>query len=189
MNTTPMPEPLRRAIHQLVSEGVQNCQEVLRYTEPDQAHTWKRMTLYRATDAADTMNMVALLIAAYCERTGMAADTLQSYLQVDQQDLRSAGPQEEDRAHVAGLMGEELSYEALRASTNRMRHHRGQRQAEQAQRPEDDPGKLFTEAVLHGLKAKLCDEVDALDTYLPPQMAMMARRVAEALEVPEPATA
>ncbi|MEU2050178.1 MULTISPECIES: hypothetical protein [Streptomyces] len=28
MNTTPMPEPLRRAIHQLVSEGVQNCQEV-----------------------------------------------------------------------------------------------------------------------------------------------------------------
>lgn len=139
-----MPEPLRRAIHQLVSEGVQNCQEVLRYTEPDQAHTWKRMTLCRATDAADTMNMVALLIAAYCERTGMAADTLQSYLQVGQQELRSAGPQE-------------------------------------------DPQKLFTEACLHGLRARLCEDVDSLDSYLPPQVAAMARRVAEALEVPEPA--
>ncbi|WP_260334817.1 hypothetical protein [Streptomyces beigongshangae] len=61
--------------------------------------------------------------------------------------------------------------------------------SEQAQRPEDDPQKLFTEACLHGLKAKLCDGVDALDTYLPPQTATMARRVAEALEVPEPATA
>ncbi len=31
-----MSEPLRR--HQLVSEVVMNCQEVLRYTEPDIAH-------------------------------------------------------------------------------------------------------------------------------------------------------
>ncbi|MFF8881298.1 nitronate monooxygenase [Streptomyces flaveolus] len=38
-----MPEPLRRALHQLLSEAVANCQEVLRYTEPDQAHTGKRM--------------------------------------------------------------------------------------------------------------------------------------------------
>ncbi|MCX5345945.1 hypothetical protein [Streptomyces atratus] len=35
-----------------------NCHEVLRYTQPDQARTWKRMTLYRATDASDTMDMV-----------------------------------------------------------------------------------------------------------------------------------
>lgn len=183
-----MPEPLRRAIHHLVSEGVQNCQEVLRYTEPEQAHTWKRMTLYRATDAADTMDMVAMLIAAYCERTGMASHTLQSYLQVEQQAIRAHGTQEEDRAHVAGLMGEELSYEAMRASTNRMRYHRGQRQAEQAQRPEDDPQNLFTEACLHGLRARLCDDVDSLDSYLPPQVAQLARRVAEALEAPELAT-
>ncbi|WP_239577224.1 hypothetical protein [Streptomyces californicus] len=185
MNTTPMPEPLRRAIHQLVSEGVQNCQEMLRYTEPDQAHTWKRMTLYRATDAADTMNFVAMLIAAYCERTGMAPETLQSYLQVGQQELRSAGPQEESRAHVAGLLGEALSYEAMRASTNREEHREGQLEAERAQRPEDDPQRLFTEAVLHGLKARLCEDVDSLDSYLPPQVALMARRVAEVLEVPE----
>ncbi|MGV9884803.1 hypothetical protein [Streptomyces sp. NPDC003006] len=185
MDSTPMPEPLRRAIHQLVSEGVQNCQEVLRYTEPDQAHTWQRMTLYRATDAADTMDMVAMLIAAYCEHTGMDPHTLQSYLQVGQQELRSAGPQEEDRAHVAGLMDEALSYEAMRAPTNRMRHHRGQRQAEQARSPEDDPQKLFTEACLHGLNARLCDDVDSLDSYLPPHVAQLARKVAEALEVPE----
>ncbi|MGW3060670.1 hypothetical protein ACWC98_32720 [Streptomyces goshikiensis] len=185
MDSPPMPEPLRRAIHQLVSDGVQNCQEVLRYTEPDQAHTWKRMTLYRATDAADTMNMAAMLIAAYCEQTGMDAHTLQSYLQAGQQELRSAGPQEEDHAHVAGLVGEELSYEATRVQANRMRHRRGERQAEQAQRPEEDPQKLFTEACLHGLRAKLCDDVEGLDSYLPPQVARLARRVAEVLEVPE----
>ncbi|WP_371750423.1 hypothetical protein OG302_42585 [Streptomyces sp. NBC_01283] len=146
------------------------------------------MTLYRATDAADTMNMVAMLIAAYCERTGMAAHTLDSYLQVGQQAIRAHGTDEEDRSHVAGLLGEALSYEAMRASTNRMRYHRGQRQAEQAQQPEDDPQKLFTVACLHGLKARLCDDVDSLDSYLPPQVAAMARKVAEALEVPELAT-
>ncbi|MFF9901528.1 hypothetical protein [Streptomyces longispororuber] len=189
MDDTQMPEPLRRAIHQLVSEAVQHCQEVLRYTEPDQAHTWKRMTLYRATDGADTLNMVAMLIAAYCQRTGMSPDTLQSYLQVGQQELRSAGPQEDDRAHVAGLVGEALSYEAMRAPANRMRHHRGQRQAEQAQRPEDDPGRLFTEACLHGLQARLCDDVEALDSYLSPRVAELAKKVASVLEVPQPAPA
>ncbi|WP_282791490.1 hypothetical protein [Streptomyces sp. CC224B] len=44
MDGPQMPEPLRRAMHQLVSEAVQNCQEVvLRHTEPNQAHTWKRL--------------------------------------------------------------------------------------------------------------------------------------------------
>jgi hypothetical protein len=51
---------------------------------------------------------------------------------------------------VAGLVGEALSYEAMRAPTNRMRHGRGQRQAEQAQSPEDDPQKLFTRRVCTG---------------------------------------
>jgi hypothetical protein len=50
---------------------------------------------------------------------------------------------------------------------------------------EDDPRKLFTEACLHGLRARLCDDVGSLDSYLPPQVAAMARKVAEALEVPE----
>ncbi|MFE2217688.1 hypothetical protein ACFW93_37955 [Streptomyces canus] len=42
MEDTQMPKPLRRAIHQLVAEAVQNCQEVLTYTEPFVAHHWKR---------------------------------------------------------------------------------------------------------------------------------------------------
>ncbi|MGK5545005.1 hypothetical protein ACSNOH_09785 [Streptomyces sp. URMC 127] len=48
---------------------------------------------------------------------------------------------------------------------------------------------MFTEACLHGLKARLCDDVDALDTYFPPHMAAMARKVADALDVPQPAPA
>ncbi len=70
-----------------------------------------------------------------------------------------------------------------------MLYGRGQHQAEEAQRPEEDPQKLFTEACLYGLRAKLCDEVDSLDPYLPPQVAAMARKVADALEVPQPASA
>jgi hypothetical protein len=50
----------------------------------------------------------------YCQRTGMAAYTLQSDLQVGQQKIRAHGPHEKDHVHVAGLMGETLSYEALR---------------------------------------------------------------------------
>ncbi|MGW1328136.1 hypothetical protein ACWD64_37110 [Streptomyces antibioticus] len=186
MNTTPMPEPLRRAIHQLVSEGVQNCQEVLRYTEPDQAHTWKRMTLYRATDAADTMNMLAMLIAAYSQRTGTSKDTLESYLQLFQQRDRAAGPGEGEWAHLAGLLGEDAPASTGEAgSWPSMQFHGGQTHARNAQQPEDDPQRLFTEACLHGLKARLCDDVDSLDSYLPPQVAQLARKVAEALEVPE----
>ncbi|MFD9564085.1 hypothetical protein [Streptomyces sp. NPDC059994] len=47
---------------------------------------------------------------------------------------------------------------------------------------EDDPQKLFTEACPHGLSARLCQDVDALDSCLPPQAAKPARKVAEVLE-------
>ncbi|WP_109783914.1 hypothetical protein [Streptomyces sp. CG 926] len=66
----------------------------------------------------------------------MDPDRLRSYLQVGQQELRSAGPQEDARAHVAGLVGEAISEE---------------------------------------------------ESYLPPQVAQLARKVAEVLGVPEPA--
>ncbi|MFJ9551877.1 hypothetical protein [Streptomyces erythrochromogenes] len=187
MDSTSMPEPLRRAVHQLVSEAVLHCQDVLRYTEPDQAHTWKRMTMYRATDAADTMDMAAQLIAAYCQHAGMSQDTLQTYLQTGQQQSRADGPHDDDRAHVAGLLGNPAPQDGDAAGVRSMYWH-GRRQAENAQRPEDDPQKLLTEACLHGLNAKLCDDVDSLDSYLPPQMAAMARKVADALQMPEPAT-
>ena len=65
MEDTQMPEPLRQAVHQLVSEVVMNCQEVLRYTEPDIARDWKRMTLFRATDASDTMDMASMLVLCW----------------------------------------------------------------------------------------------------------------------------
>ncbi|MFI1769241.1 hypothetical protein ACH41H_45445 [Streptomyces sp. NPDC020800] len=54
---------------------------------------------------------------------------------------------------------------------------------------EDGPQKLFAWACLHGLRARLCDDADALDSYLPPQIATMARKVADALEVPQSETA
>ncbi|MFE7834740.1 hypothetical protein ACFU53_01270 [Streptomyces sp. NPDC057474] len=40
---------------------------------------------------------------------------------------------------------------------------------------------------LHGLSARLCDDVEALDSYLPPHVAELARKVAEVLEEPQPA--
>ncbi|WP_234317264.1 hypothetical protein [Streptomyces sp. NRRL WC-3744] len=187
MEDTQMPEPLRQAVHQLVSEVVMNCQEVLRYTEPDQSHTWKRMLLYRATDASDTMDKAAMLIAAYCQRTGMALDTLASYLQTRQQRSRAAGPKDSDRYQVAGMLGTPLPPEDDQDA--KMRFSMGRRYAEGGLMAEPDEQRLFTEACLHGLYARLCDDVDALDSYLPPHVAALARKIAEVLEIPQPATA
>ena len=182
-----MPEPMRRAVHQLVSEAVERCQDVLNYSSPDVARDWKRMTLYRATDAADTMDSVAMLIAAYCQHTGMGPETLQGYLQLSQQQSRAAGPQDDDRAHLAGLLGEAEPADSDEPGALRMHYGRGQHQAEAAQKPEDDPQVLLTVACLHGLRARLCDDVSWLDRF-PPEVAAMARKVADALEVPELAT-
>ncbi|MGX9230271.1 hypothetical protein ACWV95_36575 [Streptomyces albus] len=187
MDSTPMPEPLRRAVHQYVAEAVFNCFEVLRYTEPDVAHDWKRMTLYRSTDAADVLTMASMLIAAHCERTGMAPDTLRYYLQTDYQKSRAdAREMNRARAQVAGLLGEPAPEGDDRVLA--MRYAQGQHRAEDALTPEDDPQKPLTAACLYGLSAKLCDDVDALNSYLSPQMAAMARKVADALEIPQPAT-
>ncbi|MCG7525155.1 hypothetical protein MHW47_11985 [Streptomyces sp. OfavH-34-F] len=181
-----MPEPLRQAVHQLVSEVVMNCQEVLRYTEPDLARDWKRMTLIRATDASDTMDTAAMLIAAYCQHTGMALDTLASYLQTRQQRSRAAGPRDAERHEVAGMLG--TPRPADDDQDAQMWFSVGQGYAGDGLMSEPDEQRLFTEACLHGLRAKLCNDLGSLDR-LPPEMAAMARRVAECLEVPEPATA
>ncbi|MCX4870630.1 MULTISPECIES: hypothetical protein [unclassified Streptomyces] len=50
---------------------------------------------------------------------------------------------------------------------------------------EADAQQLFTEACLHGLRARLCDDVDSLDGCLPPRVAALARKVAEILEEPQ----
>ncbi|MEV5687555.1 hypothetical protein AB0L68_30860 [Streptomyces sp. NPDC052164] len=188
MESTQMPEPLRQAVHQLVSEVVMNCQEVLRYTEPDVAHDWQRMTLYRTTDAADTMNTVAMLIAAYCQQhAGMPMTTLASYLQVRQQRSRDASPRESDRQEIAGMLGTPPPPESA-AGAHRW-YSAGQGYAEGGLMSEPDEQQLFTEACLHGLRARLCDDVDALEGYLPPHVAELARKIAGVLEVPQPATA
>ncbi|MCU4749906.1 hypothetical protein [Streptomyces sp. G-5] len=187
MESTPMPEPLRRAVHELVSEAVFNCQEVLRYSQPDLAHDWQRMTLYRAGDAADTMDLASMLIAAFCQQDGIDPDTLRSYLQTSQQHSRAAGTRDSDHTQLAGLLGRPAPKGTSGRPALQMAYGRGQRHAEEAQRPEEDPQKLFTEACLHGLRAKICDDIDSLDSYLPPHIAAMARRVAEALEIPQPA--
>jgi hypothetical protein len=184
MESTPMPEPLRRAIHELVSETLLHCQEVIRYTEPDVANRWRRMTLYRATDAADSMNMAAMLIGAFCEREGMPTTTLRSYLQVKQQHIRADGPKPSDHLEVDGLLGEPAPADGDLEAT--LRHAWGTRHAESALTPEDDPQKLFAEACLHGLRARLCDDIDSLDSYLPPHIAELARKVAGVLEEPQP---
>jgi hypothetical protein len=184
MERTPMPEPLRRAVHQLVAEAVANCQEVLRYTEPDVGYDWRRMTLYRATDGADTLDMASLLIAAYLEQEGMNSEGVSGYLQITQQKSRAAGPQDSDRAHLSGLFGGPAPEGDAELG---MEFGLGQRRAAVAQVPEDDPQQVWTQACLHGLRARLCDDVAALDSYLPPQMAAMARKVADALETSQPA--
>ncbi|MFG2569232.1 hypothetical protein ACGFR6_27865 [Streptomyces sp. NPDC048567] len=187
MDDTQMPEPLRQAVHQLVSEVVMNCQEVLRYTEPDIARDWKRMTLIRATDASDTMDTVSMLIAAYCQRTGMAMDTLASNLQTRQQRSRAVGPRDAERHEVAGMLG--TPGPADDDQEAQMWFSVGQGYVEDGLMSEPDEQRLFTEACLHGLRARLCDDVDSLDSYLPPHVAAMARKVAAVLEEPQPAPA
>jgi hypothetical protein len=164
-----------------------NCQDVLRYTEPDVAHDWKRMTLYRATDASDTMDMVSMLIAAYCQRTGMAMDILASYLQTRQQRSRAAGPRDGDRHEIAGMLGGPLPPKDDQDAQRWFSW--GQGYAEGGLMAEADEQRVFTVACLHGLRARLCDDVEAVDDYLPPHVAKLARKVAEVLEVPQPATA
>lgn len=158
---------------------------MLRYTEPDQARNWKRMTLYRTTDAADTLNMAALLIAAYCQRIETPMDTLASYLQVRQQQDRAAGPRKSDHDELAGLLGDPPPAD----DADGLRYAWGKRHAENALIREDYPQKLLTEACLHGLRARLCGDVDSLDGYLPPHIAQIACKVADALEEPLPAAA
>ncbi|MGA5499025.1 hypothetical protein ACPCSP_32335 [Streptomyces cinereoruber] len=44
-----------------------------------------------------------------------------------------------------------------------MQFHSGQKVAQEAERPEEDPQKLFTEACLHGLRARLSNDVGSPD--------------------------
>ncbi|MEI7033380.1 hypothetical protein [Streptomyces pratensis] len=65
----------------------------------------------------------------------------------------------------------------------------GQGYAEGWAMSEPDEQRSFTEACLHGVRARLCGDIDALDGYLPPHVAELARRIAGVLKVPQSATA
>lgn len=86
-----------------------------------------------------------------------------------------------DSRHVEGPLPPEDAADARR------RYPRGQGYAQDGLMGEPDEQRLFTEACLHGLRAKICDVVDSLNGYLPP-VAAMARKVAGALEMPQSAT-
>ncbi|WP_406293015.1 hypothetical protein OG948_01200 [Embleya sp. NBC_00888] len=178
MDPTPMPDALRRVILQRASEAIVDIRDVLRYGEPNVTRDARRMTLYRATDAADIMNEIALLIAALWQTEGASESTLQRYLQTDQQRDRGPGPQAQDRAELAALLApsedavDDPSLRVLRVM---------------ADAAADGPRHLSTLACVYGLHARLHDDVEALDDYLPPQVAAMARKVAEVLEEPRPA--
>ncbi|MDX2565371.1 hypothetical protein PV371_38110 [Streptomyces sp. TX20-6-3] len=107
---------------------------------------------------------------------------MEAYLQLEQQHDRAKGPDDGDWAHLAGLLGEAAPVAASEPGTwASMQFRSGQRQATNAQTVDDDPQRLFTEAVLHGLKDRLCDDVASLDDYLPPRVAELARK-ADVLE-------
>ncbi|MGW1848958.1 hypothetical protein [Streptomyces sp. NPDC001966] len=114
-------------------------------------------------------------------------DTLASYLQTRQQRSRAAGPRESDRQEIAGMLSDPQPPES---DAEGQRSYRcGQGYAEGGLMAEVDQQRLFTEACLHGLRARLCDDIDSLDGYLPPRVAVLARKVAEVLEEPQLATA
>jgi hypothetical protein len=165
-----LPTELRRAVHQQVAEAAMNLQDVLRSTEPSVGQDWKRMTLYRTTGAADTLNMAALLIAAYLEAAGGSAQDVRQYLQCSQQQTRADGPRESDRRRAAALPGRRPMPELPGDG-------------------EENPWHLWTQACLHGPRARSSDDLDSLDGFLPPHITQMARRVAQALAEPQPGTA
>jgi hypothetical protein len=185
-----MPAELRHAVHQLVAEAAMNLQDVLRYTESGVGHAWKRMTLYRATDAADTLDMAALLIAAYLEATGGNVRDIRQHLQGSQQHLRADGPGPSARASAAGLLNRPLTEQAEDGGEILpVQHALAQRHGEAGRAGDEDPWRVWTQACLHGLRARSSDDLDSLDSFLPPHIAQMARRVAEALAEPQPADA
>jgi len=166
-----------------------NLQEVLRYTEPCVRGSWKRMTLYRATDAADTMDMAALLIAAYLEATGGNVPDIRQHLQPSQQHARADGPGPSARATAAGLLNHPLTEQDTEdQNLQQVQHSLAQRHNEAARTGHEDPWHLWTQACLHGLRARTSDDLDSLDHFLPPHIAQMARKVAQALTDPNSPT-
>jgi hypothetical protein len=93
-----------------------------------------------------------------CQRTGMAMDTLASHPQIRQQRSRAAGPRDSDRYEVARMLETPLHPEGDQDA--RRVFSCGQGYAEGGPMAATDEHRLFTEACLHGLRARLCDDVE-----------------------------
>jgi hypothetical protein len=97
------------------------------------------MTLYRATDAADTMGMAALLIAAYLEAGGGNIRDIRQHLQSSQQRIRVDGPDRSARASAAGLLGRPLPEQNTGdGNIGQVQHSLAQLRGEAARAGEDD---------------------------------------------------
>jgi hypothetical protein len=95
-----------------------------------------------------------------------------------------------EQAHMAGMPGEDAPVSASEPGPcPSARFRPEQRHAKSAEQPKDAPRKLFTEARLHGLRARLCEDVATLDSYLRPHVAELAREVARVSEEPQSAPA
>jgi hypothetical protein len=174
MNEEFMPEPLAAGVRRAVQESVGHLQEVVRFTHPDVAYDWPRMTMYRLGDAADTLNGIAMTITAYLEQQGVPTFDIRQFLQPSQERLRAGGPTAQDRAHLAGLLGDPGSGEG----TSAMRLW-GRAEAS----GELDVQQERVEVCLHALRAIEYDG-DPMDClgFLPPAVREVALRVIDALQ-------
>ncbi len=173
-----MPEPLRRAVRHMTMEALHSLQEVMAHTQPD-SWDWRRMPLYRVTDAIDTLALLAAAQAAYLAETGTSSETIESYLQLDQQVPRGVHTKQ-GREYLDALLGRSSEDSPMRMVANliALRKERNDPTAP------DDCGD--TEAVLYALQYARSEDPAAFDR-LPPAVAKRARRIAAILaEEPAP---
>jgi hypothetical protein len=176
MATEPMPTALRNTTRAYISEIIANLGDVLRFTYDDRARDWRRMTGYRLTDAEDTAGLLADIYAARHAEDGLERRTVESYLQVSNQETRSARPSLWARAAVADMDGGQRPAGSEREVV--LPSHRAE---------PGDPRNMQTEAVLTALQATLHADTAFLE-HLDDDTRAMAVRVMDALQgAPVPA--
>ncbi|MFI6448487.1 hypothetical protein [Kitasatospora sp. NPDC050543] len=171
-----MPEPLRRAVRHLIMEALHSLQEVMAHTQPD-SRDWRRMPLYRVTDAIDTLSLLAAAQAACVAESGTPEREVEGFLQLEQQIPRAVHTQE-GQEYLDALLGRPAKDPAT-ATLTTLINNRNDPTAP------DEYGD--TEAVLYALQYARSEEPAAFDR-LPPAIADRARRIA-AILAEEPALA
>ncbi|GGP78161.1 hypothetical protein GCM10010214_62050 [Streptomyces abikoensis] len=152
--------------------------------EPDRVRSWERMTLYRATDAADTLDSTSLLVAAYLEHTGASTETPHRYLQCHQQLSRAAGPQDDDRPTRPGCPADPRRKTETTSASGSISS--GNSMPKLSKIPRRTSSSCGPRHASLGPHARLCDDMEALE-HLPPHLKTAARKDTDPLEVPQPA--